>query len=157
MERFEAFKTLRLDPSADGHMVETAYWSLVRGAQERGNQDIEAAYEIERLNEAYAALQPDGRRYHAPQRRMAGQGTGLEFIDDAADWLAEEAQRTRERWADRNPEIAMIAVASLVLMVLALGAGASLLATFIAAAVVFAGIWAPWRRPQSAPRDRERP
>lgn len=138
-------------------MVETAYWSLVRGAQERGSRDIEAAYEIERLNAAYTALRPEGNGYHAPPRPQPAQTTGLEFIDGIGDWLAEEALRTRERWADRNPEIALIAGAALVLMILALGAGASLLATFIAAAVVFAGVWAPWRHPQSNTRGRGKP
>ena len=36
--------------------------------------------------------------------------------------------------------------AAIVLMVLAIGAGASLAATFIVAGVLFTAIWSPWRR-----------
>jgi hypothetical protein len=35
MERDEAFRTLSLHESADGQMVQTAYWSLVRRAGRR--------------------------------------------------------------------------------------------------------------------------
>jgi hypothetical protein len=146
MERAQAFKTLRLDQSADGRMVEHAYWTLVRQAQQRGGTDVEAGHEIEDLNAAYAVLSPDAKQY-AP---LAG-GTrfvqsGGEFFDNVADWLANEALRTRARWAQRNPEIGIIGAAVFVLMILSLGAGASVLATFLCVAVVFAAIWAPWRK-----------
>ncbi len=157
MERTEALKTLRLDPGADGRMVESAYWSLVRGAQERGHHDIEAVHEIDQLNEAYTALRPEFPRAQPAPSRQVQESAGLELIDAMADWLAEEGLRTRERWSHRNPEIALVAGAALVLLVLAVGAGASLLVTFIAAAAAFAGVWAPWRHPQCTTRGRERP
>jgi hypothetical protein len=143
MERAEAFHTLRLDPSADGKMVEHAYWTLVRQVQGMGDTNGHPAHDIERLNEAYAALAPDARRY-VPARSVSAQGG--EFVDHVAEWLATEALRTRVRWSARNPEIAVIGGVMLVLMVLALSAGASILATFVAVALGFAAIWAPWRR-----------
>jgi hypothetical protein len=142
MERTEAFRILRLDPSADGKMVESAYWALVRQARSNSSPNGDAAVEIDRLNAAYSALAPDARMY-APSRTVSAQGG--EFLDHVADWLAREAVRTRRRWPTRNPEIALIGGVMLVLMVLALSAGASVLAVFLAAGLGFAGIWAPWR------------
>ena len=60
-----------------------------------------------------------------------------------ADWVVDEAQRTRLRWPGRNREIGLIAGASMLLMLLAVGAGASLLLTFGAAIVVLVGVWSP--------------
>jgi hypothetical protein len=145
MERAEAFKTLRLDQSADGRMVEHAYWTLVRQAQRRTDDEFEIGHEIDSLNEAYAVLSPDARQA-APQRRGGVPEAGAAFVDRLGDWIAEEALRTRARWAGRNPEVGFIAAAAFVLMILSLGAGASVLATFACALVVFAAVWAPWRR-----------
>ena len=146
MERIEAFKTLRLEPTADGQMVEHAYWNLARQAQDRAHTDAEARAEIERLNAAYNVLAPHaaGSREHAAP--TAAQGSGLEFLDTIVDWLSAQALRTRQRWSNRNPEIAMIGGGALVLAVLAIGAGASLAAIFLAVCVICAAIWAPWRR-----------
>lgn len=147
MERIEAFRTLRLEPTADGQMVEHAYWNLARQAQDRVNTDAEARIEIERLNAAYNVLVPHaaGPKPQAPAP-AAAQGSGLEFLDGIVDWLAVQALRTRKRWANRNPEIAMIGGGALVLTLLAIGAGASLIAIFLAVCVICAAIWAPWRR-----------
>ena len=145
MERTEAFRTLRLDSSADGRMVETAYWTLVRQAQRRSAREEEAGPEIDRLNEAYTVLSPDPR----PQARWAElrpKANTSSPVDKVADWFAEEALRTRQRWANRNPEIAVIAGAALALMLFALGAGASGVAVFVSLALIFGAIWAPWRR-----------
>jgi hypothetical protein len=147
MNRAEALKTLQLDGSADGHAVESAYWTLVRRAQRKADTDRSAWVEIERLNQAYGALAPTGKRKRVTRKQDAPNATdSLGFIDGFADFLAAEALRTRQRWSGRNPEIALIAGAALVLFVIALGAGASLVACFIVAAVLFAAIWAPWRR-----------
>jgi hypothetical protein len=149
MEQPQALKTLRLDAKADGRTVESAYWNLVRRAQERAaKQDPAAKAEIEALNEAYGALVPGGRV--APplkQHLVREEGTGIAVLDWFADWVSAEALRTRTRWAHRNPEIAVIGGGALVLMLLAVGAGASLSATFLAAGIVCAAIWAPWRKP----------
>ena len=146
MERAQAFKTHRLDQSADGQMVETAYWTLVRQAQSRAGRDTEATVDIDALNDAYATLTPDARG--KPMTRVAPQasGTGVAILDWFADWCADQALRTRMRWANRNPEIALIGGATIVLMLLALGAGASALSVFMVVGVVIAAIWAPWRR-----------
>ncbi len=145
MERNDAFKALRLDQSADGRMVETAYWTLVRQAQRRGENQQEAGHEIDRLNEAYALLSPDGRALgRSPAARP--RASGVPLLDGIADWFAEEALRTRARWSRRNPEIAIIGGATLLLMVLALASGASVWATFLATLMIFVAIWAPWRR-----------
>jgi Flp pilus assembly protein TadB len=147
MNRTDALKTLHVDPGADGHAVESAYWTLVRRAQRRAETDRSAWSEIEQLNEAYGALAPGGRRQRAQRRAdTAATATGFAFLDVFADWVSAEALRTRVRWSGRNPEIALIGGAAIVLMVLALGAGASLAATFIVIGVLLAAIWAPWRR-----------
>jgi hypothetical protein len=145
MERTEAFKTLRLDQSADGRMVEHAYWTLVRQAQGRGSDEIAAKAEIDSLNRAYALLSPDGKRA-APLRHATLQAGPAPVAERIADWLAEEALRARARWSHRNPEIAVIGLAVVVLMFLALSAGASVFLTFFAVFVVLAAVWAPWRR-----------
>jgi hypothetical protein len=144
MERAEAFKTLRLDQSADGRMVEHAYWTLVRQAQRRAETESEAHIEIDSLNDAYAVLSPEGRQA-APMRTARAAQAGAEFVDTVADWFAEQALQTRARWSGRNPEMGFIAAAAFVLMILSLAAGGSVIATFICAAVVFAAVWAPWR------------
>jgi hypothetical protein len=146
MERIEAFRALRLEPTADGQMVEHAYWNLARQAQDRVNTDAEARAEIERLNDAYNVLVPHaaGSKPHAAP--AAAQGSGLEFLDAIVDWLSAQALRTRQRWSNRNPEIAMIGGGALVLTLLAIGSGASLMAIFLAVCVICAAIWAPWRR-----------
>jgi hypothetical protein len=146
MERAQAYKTLRLDQSADGQMVETAYWTLVRQAQGRASRDTDANRDIDALNEAYQTLTPDGRGKPLASPRAADAGTGIALLDWFADWCADQALRTRMRWAHRNPEIALIGGAVLVLMLLALGAGASALSVFMVVLVVCAAIWAPWRR-----------
>jgi len=146
MERAEAFRTLRLDPSADGAMVSNAYWGLVRKAQGRAAREPEARVEIERLNQAYQVLAPDARTRAEAPRPPAPIGSGVPLLDWFADWVSLEAQRTRYRWQGRNPEIAVIGGAAIILMLLALGAGASVAATFIVMAMVLAAIWAPWRR-----------
>ena len=65
------------------------------------------------------------RTQSAAQRRARRSSTSF------ADWVNDEAMRTRARWPSRNPEIAIIAGAALVLMLLAIGAGASLWGVFI--------------------------
>jgi hypothetical protein len=151
MDRAEAFKTLRLDQSADGRMVEHAYWTLVRQVQTRGAADLDAAHEIDLLNEAYTVLSPEGKPGPAMHHGSAAYvqvpaGTGIAVLDWFADWMADEALRTRGRWHGRNPEIAVIGGGALFLFVLAVGAGASLMAAFLGAGIVIAAIWAPWRR-----------
>jgi len=148
MDRAQALKTLRLDGSADGRTVESQYWNLVRQAQERAGRDPESEAEIDRLNAAYGALAPDARTRAVRPAQAAAVSSGAEWLDRFADWVAAEALRTRERWDGRNPEIALIGGGAGVLMVLAIGAGASLAATFVAAALVCAAIWSPWRRPK---------
>jgi hypothetical protein len=146
MERAEAFRALRLDPSADGSMVTNAYWGLVRKAQGRVSREPEARAEIERLNEAYQLLAPDARKRAEVPAEPAPIGSGIPPLDWFADWVTLEAQRTRVRWQGRNPEVAILGGASIVLMLLALGAGASIAATFIVIAIILAAVWAPWRR-----------
>ena len=152
MNRTEALSTLRLDAGADGALVESAYWHLVQEAQ-RGGDTIETFEEIERLNQARDVLAPNGRR-GAPMQTAGGAAvmvqhdgmTGIGPIDWFVDWVSAEALRVRLRWPGRNAEVALIGGAAIVLWVLAIGAGASVLATFIAAGLIFAAIWAPWRR-----------
>jgi hypothetical protein len=152
MERAEAYKTLRLDPSADGHMVDSAYWSLVRQAQLRGSQETDAGQDIDKLNEAYQTLKPGsgppqappGHLAAAPLHRASTESSG-EVIDRIADWVAEEGLRVRTRWAGRNPEIALIGGAAVFLFLLATISGAHFAAALLGLAVAAAGIWAPWR------------
>ncbi len=146
MERLQALKTLRLDASADGRTVESAYWNLVRRAQKRSEQDLDALAEVEALNDAYGTLAPEARRLVTRSKHAPEAGSGIPVLDWFADWVSAEALRTRLRWPHRNPEIALIGGGSMLLMLLALGASASLTATFAAAAVVCIAIWAPWRR-----------
>jgi hypothetical protein len=153
MDRAEAYKTLSLDESADGQMVQTAYWTLVRQAQDKGAGEIKARWRIEQYNEAYATLAPDARRFTPPATDEAAPA-GTEFIDRAVDWLSEEALRTRARWPGRNAEIGIICGATLFLMVVALSDGASFLLVMLGVLAVFAAVWAPWRRGR-APRPDE--
>lgn len=150
MERAEAFKTLRLDPSADGHMVENAYWTLVRQAQRRAEREPAAYGDIEQLNEAYGALTPEAAplamRTWSPRARKA-----TSVFDAVADWFAEEALRTRARWPGRNLEIALIGGGALALAFLALAAGTSFWGVLVTFGLVCAGIWAPWRK--TSPRS----
>ena len=150
MERTQAFTTLRLDTTADGQMVSDAYWRLVRQAQAIAATDPEQRAEIDRLNDAYTTLTPAGTPHVVPPQQhyvaQQQQGSGIGWLDAFADWVTAEALRTRQRWANRNPEIAMIGGGALVLMLAAIGAGASLIAVFVAMVVVLAAIWSPWRR-----------
>ena len=150
MDRAQAYRTLRLDQSADGHMVESAYWTLVRRAQAQAESDPSAMQEIEELNQARVVLSPDAM-HPAPQgapavRPQQPASSGVGILDAAADWVNEEAQRTRERWRGRNPEIGVIGAVTIIMMVMALIAGASYLLVLLATAVVLVSIWAPWRR-----------
>ncbi len=151
MERTQAFATLRLDATADGREVKDAYWKLVRQAQTEAAVTPERAEDIERLNDAYTTLTHVNPQ-SAPaaplpaQERVMPEGTGVAVIDAFVDWVAAEALRTRQRWPGRNPELALIGGGALVLMFAAIGAGASLIAVFLAMAVVLVAIWAPWRR-----------
>ena len=157
MDRAEAFKTLSLDESADGQMVQTAYWTLVRQAQDRAASDLSARAQVERYNQAYALLSPGARMFTPPPPRESGAApAGTEFIDRAVDWLSEEAQRTRLRWPGRNAEILAICVATLVLMLVALSAGASFWFTMICVLAVFVAVWAPWHR-ERAPKGDDAP
>jgi hypothetical protein len=150
MERAEAFRTLRLDATADGASVESAYWQLIRQAQQHAD-DVAAHSEIDRLNEARDLLAPKGVPA-APMRKAARRAdsnagdVGIAMLEAVADWVWAEALRTRMRWPGRNVEMAIIGGAAIVLMVLALGAGAPVWGTFGAVGTVLAAIWAPWRR-----------
>jgi hypothetical protein len=157
MDREEAFRTLSLHESADGQMVQTAYWALVRRAQEDGLNNPKARYKIEAYNEAYQTLAPDARHFEPPPMKISAvvRPSNSELIDRAADWLSAEGRRTRERWANRLPEIAVLGVVTLFLMVLALGAGAPFLLVVLAWLVAIAVIWAPWREPKIDLGSRE--
>lgn len=151
MNRAQALKTLKLEPTADGHSVEEAYWQSVRSAQARAETDEAARLEVEALNDAYASLAPQveamksARRLASTTRRGSG---GALSLDSIVDWLAAEAGRTRRRWSRRNPEIAVAGVGAAVLAVLALDAGASLMVVGVTVLAVCAAIWSPWRRPE---------
>jgi hypothetical protein len=147
MDRSEAFRTLNLAESADGQMVQTAYWALVRQAQDEGTRNTKARWKIDAYNEAYTTLAPDAKQYEPPPpRQTASAPEGTEFIDRAVDWLSEEGRRTKERWEHRLPEIAVLGAVSLFLMILALSEGASFVLVLLCWFVVLAAIWAPWRK-----------
>lgn len=148
MERARAYETLNLPPGADGLLVADAYWRLVRQAK-TGADDPDTRAGIERLNEAYAALTPETvpRTPRAAARRVqASAGSGLWLLDAFADWTVAQLHRTRQRWAGRNPEIAVLAGTTLALTIIALGTGAAVTVTLVAAAIATIAIWAPWRR-----------
>lgn len=147
MERAEAFRTLQLDPGADGPAVTHAYWALVREAQERAAVEPRAQRDIDGLNDAYATLVPNGSRVAVRRAAARGRGTEPTWLDALLAWLGDEALRTRERWSRRNPEISVIGGGALSLGLLALVAGAPLLGIGAALALVFGAIWAPWRSP----------
>jgi hypothetical protein len=154
MDRAEAFKTLHLDDTADGQMVQAAYWTLVRQAQERGKSDPGARAQIDRYNEACSLLSPGSRLYTAPEPQQAGAPpAGTEFVDRAVDWLSEEATRTRLRWPGRNAEILIICVATLFLMIVAISGGANFLLTMLGVVAVFVAVWAPWHRERAPKAD----
>jgi hypothetical protein len=151
MERAEALKTLRLDATADGGRVESAYWQLVRQAQQQAADDVAAQREIDHLNQARDVLAPKGAppapRRAAVRRAESNAGDiGIAMLETVADWVWAEALRTRMRWPGRTAELAIIGGAAIVLMVLALGAGASAWWTFAVVGVLLTSIWAPWRK-----------
>jgi hypothetical protein len=150
MERDEAFRTLSLHESADGQMVQTAYWALVRRAQEEGLNNPRARFKIEAYNEAYQTLAPDARHFEPPPMKIPTvvRPSNGELIDRAADWLSAEGRRIRERWPERLPEIAVLGVVSVFLMILALGAGAPFLLVGLCWLLAVGAIWAPWREPK---------
>jgi len=173
MNRAEALKVLRLDREGDGKAAEQSYWSLVRRAQSRG-EDPRALREIERLNQAYALLVPAAEPQSAtarrrapasdapvtgvaPARTAAPAGSALFFPDDILAWFGREAARVRARWHGRNPELALICGAGLVLTVLALAAGAPLVAVLICVAIIAAAVWSPWRSTTSPDEDSPPP
>ena len=121
----------------------TADQRVDRGAA----QDTAAQSEIDQLNDAYGMLQPDGRRFE-PQLSLVRPTVpaGTEVLDRAVDWLSAEAQRTRHRWPDRNPEIAVIGGVTLFLAFIGLAEGVSFWLFLLCLALVFGAIWAPWRR-----------
>lgn len=160
MDRAQAFKTLRLDESAEGQMVQSAYWTLVRQARDRGSHDPSARRDIDAYNEAYATLAPGAQLYEPPPPAAEGPPQGMEFIDRAVDWLSEETLRTRARWEHRNAEIGIVLGAVLFLMIVALSAGASFFVVIAAVVVALAAIWAPWRKagtPRNDPLDDREP
>jgi hypothetical protein len=160
MNRADALRVLHLDEGSDSHAVETSYWTLVRHAQTRSPDETTAAREVDELNRAYAALTPAPSRMEmvrkppeparvgrgVPATSAAGSGKSSDnLIDAVLAWLAEEAARVRERWTGRNAEVALICGAVAALAVAALMAGASLLIVLACVAVVFVGVWSPWR------------
>lgn len=151
MERADAFRALRLDATADAGAVESAYWRLVRQAQQHAAADPGVQTEIDALNRARDVLAPKGLAV-APSRKTAGRtqsnagDIGIAVLEAVADWVWAEALRVRLRWSGRNAEVAIVGVAAIVLMVLAIGAGASAWQTFSALGVLLTAIWAPWRR-----------
>jgi hypothetical protein len=165
MNRAEALKVLHLDEGSDSHAVETSYWTLVRHAQTRSLDETTAAREVEELNQAYAALTPipspmemvrtsqkPARVVGAARATMAAGShvSNDNVVDAALAWLVEEAVRVRQRWAGRNAEVVLISGAVAALAVAALMANASLLIVLACVAVVFIGVWSPWR---NAPPD----
>jgi hypothetical protein len=154
MEPNQAYETLNLHQSADGQMVADAYWRMVRQAQAAGDGP-ETRAEIERLNDAYTTLTPKaGFRPQTNGGAAVAQRppeSGFPLLDWVADWVAAQVQLTKDRWPGRHPEIAVIGAGSLALTFLALSTGAAVTLTLVFAAVVFVGIWAPWRR--IPPRD----
>jgi hypothetical protein len=174
MNRAEALKVLRLDRDGDGKAVEQSYWSLVRRAQSRGD-DPRAQREIERLNEAYAILAPAAEPLSAtsarktprpaspatanggPARTVAPPPPALFLADELLAWFGREAARVRARWSHRNPEIALIGGAGVVLTVLALAAGAPVAPVLISVATIAAALWSPWRRANTTDNDVTRP
>jgi hypothetical protein len=158
VNRAEALKLLRLDSEHDAHAIEQSYWSLVRRAQTR--DEGRAAREIERLNEAYAMLAPHGEPMSATARRASSQVITVQrpsatvaptapaffFPDEILAWFGREARRVRGRWAGRNPEIALIGGALVVLVGFAIKAGIDVVPLVVCVAVIVAAVWAPWRR-----------
>lgn len=145
MDRPEAFRTLRLAETADRDMVRDAYWNLVRKTRARMQHDVSAAAEVEHLNEAYRTLAP-GAQTSSPPLAAVHEDSSLQFVDRIAEWLKREATHVRARWRGRNPEVAIIALTALILVFIALAAGASVWLTLIAGGVLGVAVWAPWRR-----------
>jgi hypothetical protein len=153
MNQAEALRVLRLDKASDGRAVEQSYWSLVHRAQSRGD-DPRAQREIERLNEAYALLAPHAEPMAATKRRAPAaeaptpsvrMSQGVLVPDAILGWLGRESGRVSARWSGRNPELALICGAGLVLVVLAVAAGSSILPVLICVAVIAGAVWSPWR------------
>lgn len=52
----DAFQMLGLDATTDRHAVEAAYWRRARELNDRRRRDVRAAFELDRLNQAYERL-----------------------------------------------------------------------------------------------------
>jgi hypothetical protein len=68
------------------------------------------------------------------------------LAEDFGNWLRRLVEEIAARWPGRTTEVAALGGATGVLTYLALTAGASPLATLLAAGVAVLAIWAPWRK-----------
>lgn len=147
MNKRQAYKVLCVAPSADGRLVEQAYWHLAHRYQDELDHNGEAKERLQELNEAYSVLTAHGEaepvelvKPSPPPR--PGPGLGEVF----ALWARQVAESTAARWAGHGVEIAVLTACLVVLAALAVLDGASLIWTLLVLAVALVTIWSPWRR-----------
>lgn len=145
LTKAEACKVLQVAPTADEELIMQAYWHQARKFRATARVDPESRLRLDELNRAYLVLNP--ARGEAP---LSGEIPPVpqksSLVDDFAAWLRRLFEEIAARWPGRTTEVAALGGATSVLTYLALAAGASPLATLLAAGVAALAIWAPWRK-----------
>jgi hypothetical protein len=145
LSKADACQLLQVAPSADEELITQAYWHQARKVQAFAKTDPKARKRLDELNRAYRVLNPSGG--DPPLERELGpykdERPITEHLGAALNNIVEE---TAKRWPGRAMEVAVLSATTGILTFLALGAGADIAFTIIAAAAAAITIWAPWRR-----------
>jgi hypothetical protein len=147
MNKRQAYKVLCVAPSADGRLVEQAYWHLAHRYRDELNHDGEAKERLKELNEAYSVLTDHGEAEPVELVKASPPPRPEPVLAEVvAVWARRLAESTAARWAGHGVEIAVLTACLVVLAALAVLDGASLIWTLLVLAVALVTIWSPWRR-----------
>lgn len=146
MNKRKAYKVLCVAPSADGRLVEQAYWHLAHRYRAELDHDGEAEERLKELNEAYSVLTAHGEARPVELVKASLRPRPEPLVDVIVVWARQLAESTATRWAGHGVEIAVLTACLVVLAALALLDGASLIWTLLVLAVASVTIWSPWRR-----------
>jgi len=97
MATTDYYEVLGLRPSADGAMVDQAYWHLARKYQALAETDARAQAMLDKLNEAYAVLGTPRRREEYDRARHAELLATGALRETRAERRARERAERRER------------------------------------------------------------
>jgi hypothetical protein len=146
MNKRQAYKVLCVAPSADGRLVEQAYWHLAHRYRDDLDHNGEAKERLKELNEAYSVLTAHGEAEPVELVKASPPRPEPALAEVVAIWARQVAESTAARWAGHGVEIAVLTACLVVLAALAVLDGASLIWTLLVLAVALVTIWSPWRR-----------